>query len=287
MPMALLLPSSIPSGFSLRKGKRKTSIQVKDGVKIPLPAHCVWKDENSFTVTIGRSAHADLFFQVLPRSGERILHVNLGDKASLSLIVLVSGLRCGKIMQNITLAREARCDLLNVTLGGKGMEQNVLMTMEGERSTGTVDWMFHATEEESQSLSAQSVFAAREGRGDVTMKGVAEGHAVVQCNGKVIVTDDGGGTQTHLTQHVLMLDVTAKVDAVPALEIKTDDVSASHAASVTKVPEEELFYLASRGISTEQARAMYVRGFLGNLLGKVKDEEVQTSLEKALGSRLR
>jgi Fe-S cluster assembly scaffold protein SufB len=63
-----------------------------------------------------------------------------------------------------------------------------------------------------------------------------------------------------------MLDASAKVDAIPALEIKTNDVKASHSASITKISPETLFYLQSRGIEEAAARSMFVEGFLGELL---------------------
>ena len=59
---------------------------------------------------------------------------------------------------------------------------------------------------------------------------------------------EGTGTDACLTQEVLMLDPTAKVDAIPALEIRTNDVKASHSASVSRVTEEDLFYFGSRGL---------------------------------------
>jgi len=60
-----------------------------------------------------------------------------------------------------------------------------------------------------------------------------------------------------------MLDPTAKVDAVPALEIKANDVKASHSASVRRVTPLDLFSFAARGIEGKMARTMYVEGFLG------------------------
>jgi Fe-S cluster assembly protein SufB/Fe-S cluster assembly protein SufD len=101
------------------------------------------------------------------------------------------------------------------------------------------------------------------------------------------VEREGGQTNAYLSQHILMLDRTAKVDAVPALEIKTNDVKASHAATVTKVSEEDLFYMASRGIGRDEARALYVRGFLGDLLMGIGHADMRAAAEEALGRRLR
>jgi Fe-S cluster assembly scaffold protein SufB len=86
------------------------------------------------------------------------------------------------------------------------------------------------------------------------------------------ISPGGGGTDTYLTEDVLMLDRTAKVDAIPGLEIKTNDVKASHSATVTRVTPEDLFYFSARGIPEHEARAMYIQGFLSDLAQKIGDE---------------
>jgi Fe-S cluster assembly scaffold protein SufB len=95
---------------------------------------------------------------------------------------------------------------------------------------------------------------------------VAEGKAYVRCDGLLEIGPGGGGTDAYLTEDVLMLDPTAKIDAVPGLEIKTNDVKASHSATVSRVTPEDLFYFAARGISQAEARRMYVEGFLNSVL---------------------
>ena len=80
-----------------------------------------------------------------------------------------------------------------------------------------------------------------------------------------------------------MLDDTAKVDAIPGLEIKTNDVKASHSATISKVTPEDLFYFASRGIAEKEARRMYVQGFLGDLTKRIEHTALRESvLEKII-----
>ena len=114
------------------------------------------------------------------------------------------------------------------------------------------------------------------------MKVVAEDHAHVTAKGMIEIGPDGGGTDTYLTQNVLMLDPSARVDAVPALEIKTNDVKASHAASIARVTPEDLFYLQSRGIAEREAKAMFVEGFVSEMIEKIPDESVRNDVLGAL-----
>jgi Fe-S cluster assembly scaffold protein SufB len=118
------------------------------------------------------------------------------------------------------------------------------------------------------------------------MKGVAEHTAHVFCDGMIEIGLQGGGTDTYLTENVLMLDGTAKVDAIPGLEIKTNDVKASHSATVSKVTPEDLFYFATRGIDETEARQMYIQGFLGDLTAKITDTAVQDILLEQIEQKL-
>jgi Fe-S cluster assembly protein SufB len=59
-----------------------------------------------------------------------------------------------------------------------------------------------------------------------------------------------------------LINDTSRTDTYPYIEIEEDDANVGHEASVSKIGEEQLFYLTSRGISEEEAMAMIVRGFI-------------------------
>lgn len=100
-------------------------------------------------------------------------------------------------------------------------------------------------------------------RASTTLKGVARDRASLTFVGRIIIDEECGDSHSFLTERILLLSDTAHAKAVPDLEIKTDDVSCSHAASVSDIPEEHIFYLMSRGITRQQAEEMIVEGFLG------------------------
>lgn len=99
-------------------------------------------------------------------------------------------------------------------------------------------------------------------RGRVTLKGVAFDQSHLKLQGKVIVAENSPDTQSFLEERVLLLSEQAKAETIPELEILTDDVKCSHAASISRIPAEQLFYLQSRGLSLAQASELIVAGFL-------------------------
>lgn len=97
---------------------------------------------------------------------------------------------------------------------------------------------------------------------NTTLKGVAKDQSKIRFLGRIIIEEGCGDTNSFLEERILLLSDQAKAEAVPELEILADDVKCSHAATVSRIPKEHLFYLQSRGISQAKAEEMIVKGFL-------------------------
>ena len=70
------------------------------------------------------------------------------------------------------------------------------------------------------------------------------------------------------------------------VDIREDDVSMGHEATVSKISDDQLFYLMSRGISVEDARRLVVRGFFSEIISEIADEEVQDRLMARIDGEL-
>lgn len=211
------------------------------------------------------------------KEGSCDIEIILEDEAVLNVLCLqsVPADAAVRIRQRTKVGSGAKLTLQNVSLGGNDVTHDLVSGIEGNDASSSVDWMFYVTGKERQKLSARNVFGGRNGAGEILMKGVAQDTAHVAANGLIEIGLKGGGTNTYLTQDVLMLDSSAKVDAVPGLEIKTNDVKASHSATVSRVTAEDLFYFAARGIPQEDAKKMYVLGFLGDMTGRIQNDAMR------------
>ena len=98
--------------------------------------------------------------------------------------------------------------------------------------------------------------------GRVMVKGIAENGARVKVKGLVKIEKEAQNTDSFLSMKILLLDKQSGATAEPELEIKANQVKASHSASVGKIDEEQLFYLASRGINEKEAKNIIIKGFL-------------------------
>ena len=99
--------------------------------------------------------------------------------------------------------------------------------------------------------------------GRITVRGVVGKGASLTVRGMIKIEKQAQKIDDFLEIRILLLDPSARATAEPKLEIEADDVRASHAASVGKIDETQILYLASRGLSEKQAREEIVKGFLG------------------------
>jgi Fe-S cluster assembly protein SufD len=97
--------------------------------------------------------------------------------------------------------------------------------------------------------------------------------------GDVLIRAQATGTDTFEANRNLVLTDGARADSVPNLEIETGEiVGAGHASATGRFDDEQLFYLRSRGIPEEQARRLVVRGFFGEIIGKIAVPQLRDRL---------
>lgn len=117
-------------------------------------------------------------------------------------------------------------------------------------------------------------------------KCVMDDHARGIFQGKIIVRPDAQQTDGMQMSQGLLLSETAEFDAKPELEIFADDVRCTHGATSGELDEEPLFYLRSRGVPEDQARALLIGAFVGEAIEEVASEDLQDHL-KAYVAKLR
>jgi Fe-S cluster assembly protein SufD len=115
-----------------------------------------------------------------------------------------------------------------------------------------------------------------------TVKHVLAGKSRGVFQGKIEVARAAQRTDGYQMNQALLLSPDAEIDCKPQLEIYADDVKCSHGATIGELDPEQLFYMASRGIPAEAARALLVRAFLAEALDVVEDEAARTMLDKVI-----
>ena len=121
---------------------------------------------------------------------------------------------------------------------------------------------FHLTGNQVGRWDIEIIHAAPATISKTDVKGVVDGSGRAFVNGIIKVLPAAAGTEAFLEERILLVSENAKAEATPNLEIETDEVHCSHAATIGKIDAEAIFYLQSRGIKLDQAKAMIAEGFL-------------------------
>lgn len=122
--------------------------------------------------------------------------------------------------------------------------------------------IFQAREKQQHDVTVIIHHKVAHTRANTVLKGIATDQGKIRFVGRIIIDPGCPDTNSFLTERVLLLSDRAQAETVPDLEIESDDVKCSHAASISRIPEEHIFYLQSRGLSRAQAEELIVAGFL-------------------------
>lgn len=185
-----------------------------------------------------------------------------------------------------SLARNSRFNSTTITLGACLSRHNINVSLDAEGAECWVDGLYIVTT--GQHTDTHSLIDHRQPHctSHQLYKGILDGKSRAVFNGKVFVRQGAQQTDAMQTNKNLLLSDEARVDTKPQLEIFADDVKCAHGATVGQLEEEELFYLASRGMHRDLARNLLTYGFAEEVIDKIKIESIKAQLDKAVLNRL-
>ncbi|NLA36385.1 MAG: Fe-S cluster assembly protein SufB [Actinobacteria bacterium] len=136
------------------------------------------------------------------------------------------------------------------------------VVLVGPKASGEVLSVAYAGPGQHQDTGAKMVHAAPETTSKVVSKSISKDGGRTSYRGLVHVAEGAYGCKSHVQCDALILDDESISDTYPYIEIESKDADIGHEATVSKVADEQLFYLQSRGLSEEQAMSMVVNGFI-------------------------
>jgi len=187
--------------------------------------------------------------------------------------------------QRMKLGRDATGRLGEVGLGGELGRLDLGVSLEGDGSSSEVVGLYFG--EGAQTLDYRMVIN-HSGRGttsDILLKGAVEDEAESVFTGLLRIEEGAAGASTFETNRNLVLSGAAKAHSVPNLEILCDDVVCGHGSSVGPLEAEQLYYLRSRGLSTQRAERLLVKGFFQEIIDRLPIRGVEAPVSEEVLSR--
>jgi Fe-S cluster assembly protein SufB len=156
----------------------------------------------------------------------------------------------------------ATMEWIDGNLGSKVTMKYPAVWLTGEHAKGETLSIAFAGEGQHQDAGSKMVHAAPYTSSNIISKSVARGGGRTSYRGLVQILEGAHHSRSTVRCDALLVDDISRSDTYPYIDVREDDVSMGHEATVSKISEDQLFYLMSRGMSEEEAMAMIVRGFI-------------------------
>jgi Fe-S cluster assembly protein SufB len=156
----------------------------------------------------------------------------------------------------------ATMEWIDGNLGSKVTMKYPAVWLMGEHAKGETLSVAFAGEDQHQDAGAKMVHAAPHTSSTIVSKSVARGGGRSSYRGLIQVNPGAKASKSTVKCDALLVDDISRSDTYPYNDIREDDVTMGHEATVSKIGEDQLFYLMSRGLTEDEAMAMIVRGFI-------------------------
>ena len=157
---------------------------------------------------------------------------------------------------------DAVVEWVDGNIGSKLTMKYPAIVLKGERAHGEVLSIAFAGHGQHQDAGAKMIHAAPNTTSRIVSKSISKDDGRSSYRGLVQVARGAHGCRTNVECDALLIGEQARSDTYPTMDIAEEDVRVEHEARVSKVGEEQLFYLQSRGLDEDKARLMIVNGFI-------------------------
>ena len=166
------------------------------------------------------------------------------------------------VTQRALVNEHATMEWLDGNLGSKATMKYPSCYLVGEGAHGSILSIAYAGDGQHQDTGGKVVHAAPYTTSSIVSKSISKGTGRATYRGLCKVYEGSTSARSNVECDALLINQTARSDTYPYIEIEEQSANVGHEATVSKVGDEQLFYLMSRGMSKDEAMALIVRGFI-------------------------
>jgi len=259
-------------------------LHIATGAKTSCPRHLVVAKESSraclVETYVSLNEHAgfvDAVAEVVVAANANLQHCKLQFENEEALHVHAT---------NVHQGRDSNYANHTITLGGKLTRNGIESVLDDENIVCTLNGLFHTHADAHVDNHTWLEHRKPNCDSHELYKGILDDTSSAVFAGKIHVYEDAQKTDAKQSNCNLLLTDTAKVDAMPQLEIYADDVKCTHGATIGQLDDDALFYLRSRGIPANQARNMLIRAFASDVAHRIPVESIRDRVDELLTDRL-
>ncbi len=187
---------------------------------------------------------------------------------------------------NVYQEQDSTCNINTLIFGGSFTRNNLNFEQNGSNCESNMNGVSILDDNQ---LADNHTFVDHKSthcRSNEMYKGVYLGYSKGVFSGKIIVRPDAQKIDAFQSNNNLLLSDNSTIDSKPQLEIYADDVKCSHGCTIGQLDEKALFYMRSRGIGVEEAKAVLTYAFASEAIENISVEEVKLLAQKLLAQKL-
>lgn len=182
--------------------------------------------------------------------------------------------------------RDSKVDWNSVTVGGKLHKSFIGGELDGPGAETHLNGAYFASKKQHMDMRTMQIHNSGNTNSNLLFKGAVKDKAHTIYQGMIQVAHGAQIVDAYQTNKNLILNHGARADSIPGLEILADDVKCSHGATVGHINPEEVFYLQSRGITTDEARKIIISGFFEEVISKIHDEKATVLVRQLIEDKI-
>ncbi len=206
-----------------------------------------------------------------------VVEIAVGEDARLTWVELQSW---GKHMWNFTherarVGRNARFDWIIGSVGTYLTKSFMDVDLVEPGAEGYISGFYFADDHQHMDHDTQQNHLAPHTTSDLLFKGAVKDKARSVWQGMIYVAPGAQGTDGYQANRNLVLNSGARADSIPGLEIMANEVRCTHGATVSRIDEDQVFYMRTRGIPPREAERLLVEGFFSEVLDRIPYEPLR------------
>lgn len=211
--------------------------------------------------------------------------LNANSNFALSSIQVHSRNVVNLVNRQVKCGRDSRVKWAGGYTGGSIIRARIETLLEGRGSFARDYEVVYGDGTSRSDVTTDMIHMGEDTDGAIESRGVLRDKARSTLKGVIKIEKVARNARSFVGNHAILLSKEARADAVPALEIVTNEVVAKHSASVAQLDENQIFYLMSRGLSFKDAVWMIITGFLDTVTSQIPLEDTRETFLKIISER--
>ena len=169
--------------------------------------------------------------------------------------------------------------------GGRAERSRLESSFDGEGASAEDIEVVFGSGYQRYDLVSDLSHVAGHSKGRILCNSVLKDNSRSVFKGMIRIGKEAKASNAYLAGHAILLSPNAKSDAIPGLEILTNEVKATHSASVSQIDQDQVFYMMTRGLPEDEAKKFIVLGFLEPAISRIDSEELKDTIHDLIEAK--